>query len=71
MLEFDSSNQHMCIEACTQLLADTTKQNIVAAYISLCSNDLPTFSALYPIPNPNTWQGELTSPTTPIFSLKT
>ena len=50
MLEFDSSNQHMCIEACAQLPADATQQNIAATYISLCSDDLPAFSALYLIP---------------------
>src|ERR1700761_9499191 len=71
MLEFDSSNQHMCIEACAQLPADATQQNIVAMYISLCSDNLPAFSALYQIPHSNTQQGDATSPTIPIFSLKT
>ena len=61
----------MCIEACTQLSANATQQNIAATYISLCSNNLPAFSALYPIPHSDTWQGDQTSPTTPIFSLKT
>src|SRR6201996_9039153 len=70
-LEFDSSNQHMCIEACAQLPANATQQNIAAAYISLCSDDLPTFSAIHPIPHPDTRQGDQTSPTLPIFSLET
>ena len=61
----------MCIEACAQLPADATQQNIAAAYISLCSDDLPAFSAIHPIPHPDTRQGDQTSPTIPIFSLET
>ena len=61
----------MCIEACTQLPADATQQNIAATYISLCSDDLPAFSAIYPIPHPDTWQGDQTSLTTTIFTLET
>ena len=48
---------------------DSTKYR--GRVISLCSDDLPAFSAIHPIPHFNTRQGDQTSPTIPIFSLET
>ena len=44
-LEYDSENNNMYIEACAQLLADTTQKELAAAYISLCQEDTPIFSS--------------------------
>ena len=43
-LDFDSTNQQGIIEACAQLLANTTQQDIMAAYISLCDAEAPIFN---------------------------
>ena len=42
-LKFDSDTQDLSINACTQLLPDSTQQDIAMAYISLCDSNSPLF----------------------------
>jgi hypothetical protein len=42
-LYFDDTNQEATVEACAPLPADTTQEDIAAAYISLCDSESPTF----------------------------
>jgi hypothetical protein len=53
-VEFDSSNQELSIAACTQLLTNTTHKDLAAAYLSLCTSDLPAFCAHFPDLSPDT-----------------
>ena len=70
-LEFNSSNHQMCIEACAQLPANATRQNLAAVYISLCSDNLLIFNSLYPMPQCDTLQSDTADPPIPMFSLNT
>jgi hypothetical protein len=42
-LYFDDTNQEATVEACAPLPANTTQEDIAAAYISLCDLESPTF----------------------------
>ncbi|KAF8259481.1 hypothetical protein EI94DRAFT_1813265 [Lactarius quietus] len=46
-LDFDSDTNQTLIEACAPLVADTTQQDIAAAYISLCDADSSNFHSLF------------------------
>jgi hypothetical protein len=43
-LEYNSSNQQVYIEACTQLLTNTMHKDLAAAYLSLCTEDSPALA---------------------------
>jgi len=47
-LEFDSVTNYLSIEAIMLLPQDFQKQDIAAAYISLCDIDSPSFHNLFP-----------------------
>src|SRR6201996_6540436 len=51
-LDFDEDTQQASVEACTPLVADTTQEDIAAAYISLCDSALPNFDLLFSAPAP-------------------
>src|ERR1700761_5861887 len=46
-LDFDEDTQQALVEACTPLVANTTQEDIAAAYISLCDLALPSFDSLF------------------------
>ena len=46
-LEYDSKTKEMCIEACAQLPADTTRKDLAATYLSLCHEDTPVFNSFF------------------------
>jgi len=47
-LEFNSVTNHLSIEAFVLLPQDIQQQDIVAAYISLCDIDHPSFHNIFP-----------------------
>jgi hypothetical protein len=47
-IEFDPDTQHALVEACVPLPADTTQDNITAAYISLCDSASSNFDSVFP-----------------------
>ena len=46
-IENDSEHDTLYIEACAQLPENATRNNIAAAYISLCSDDSPAFDSFF------------------------
>ena len=53
-IENDSEHDTLYIEACTQLPENATRNDIAAAYISLCSDDSPTFDSFFTQSQSNT-----------------
>ena len=53
-IENNSEHDTLYIEACVQLPENATCNDIVAAYISLCSNDSPTFDSFFTQAQSNT-----------------
>src|SRR6266702_5251975 len=53
-LDYNSSNSQVYIEACVQLLANATRKDLAATYLSLCNNDAPVFSSLFSSMHTNT-----------------
>src|ERR1700761_3945510 len=51
-LDFDEDTQQASVEACAPLVADTTQEDIAAAYISLCDLASPNFDSLFSAPAP-------------------
>ena len=46
-IENDSEHDTLYIEACVQLPENATRNDIAAAYISLCSDDSPAFDSFF------------------------
>ena len=46
-IEYDSATQNALVEACVPLEDNTTQDNIMAAYISLCDLASPTFTSFF------------------------
>jgi hypothetical protein len=71
-LEYTPDPQNVTIEACAQLPANATKKEVAAAYISLCSDDLPVFNSLLATIYPDTPHTSAAAPRAArVFSLDT
>ena len=46
-LEYDSTSQHLSIEACVPLPQDTKPADLAAAYLSLCDLDSSSLSSFF------------------------
>jgi hypothetical protein len=46
-LEYNSSNQQVHIEACTQLPTNVMCKDLAATYLSLCTEDTPALAAYF------------------------